>query len=462
MYKKSTIFQILFFIACLTCISLLATDEEANTEMDKANTALEQKKYRNAASYYMAAKLYADSPDLKLEALKKATYAYDKAGLKYKEFLSLQELVTGFSDQIDFDSVIQKEFEIANDFTAGHRDVKLSWLPWIKGKNKSIEIYEAILKQAPFTKFAPALKLRLGRVYLEESKHIKALDMFRQIIKEHPNTEESKFARFELANALVQLSAKAGDGDGAYAREAEENLKELMRDYTNSSETKWIQQSIKDTNEVRAKRLYTIAEFYKSRKNDEAASRYYNDLLARYPSSSYARDAKQYFKKTVPNYNPPAYVAKQQIDYPITKLKGEPKVILIAPQASGGKWLLPVEDLDLDGKHAENEYQSKLESEKIAGVTATQERAKIIEEQLQAKKKELKTKKIVEEKPETEEERIDKIIKESCEIIKQTESETNSTDDQNLKEKKKNKNKNEFESEYEIINESNERVEEIH
>jgi outer membrane protein assembly factor BamD (BamD/ComL family) len=468
LYKKLTIFQILFLTVFIVATSLFATDEEANIETDKANTALKNKKYRDAAAYYMAAKLYADSPDLKLEALKKAAYCYDKANLKYKEFLCLQELITGFSDQIEFDSVIKKEFELANDFTSGHRDVKLSWLPWIKGKNKSIEIYETILKQAPFAKFAAPLKLRLGRVYLEDGKHVKALDMFRRIIKEHPDAEECKFARFELANALVQLSEKAGDGDGAYAREAEENLIELMKKYPNSSETKWLQQAKKDTNKVRAKRLYDIAEFYQSRKNDEAASRYYNDLLARYPSSFYAKKAIKYFKKADPNYTPPPYVQKQQIDYPITELKAEPKVILVAPQASGGKWLLPVEDLDLDGQYAENEFQSKREAEKLTTITAKQERERIIEAKLAEKKREVKNMKKVEIKPETEEERIDKIIKESCEIIEQTESESESVDNQtesdnkHLKEKKKDDSANSFETDYEIIHESTEHIEDIH
>ena len=445
---------------------IFATDAEAEVELDKAEKALLKNSFKSAADYYMAAKLYADSPDMKLEALKKAAFAYDKANQKYKEFLCLKELVTGFSDKIDFEALVKKEFSIGNEFSRGHRDVKLSWLPWIKGKNKSVEIYETVLKQAPFANFASSLKLRLGRMYLANDKHAKALDTFRKIIKEHPNTDNAKFARFELANALVQLSAKAGDGDGAYAGEAEEILRESLKKYPESPETKWLKQAIKDTNEVRAKRIYTIAAFYQSRKNEEAALRYYNDLLARYPSSTYAKYAKKYLKKNDISFNPPPFVEKEKIDYEITEFKPEPKVILVAPQTSGGKWLLPVEDLDLDGSNAEIEYDSKNEALIAAGISYKQKRAEIIAERIKRKKNELKRKQKTEDiQPETDEERIEKIINESCNIIQETEklSEEDLNETNQLKKKKRNpattKESQSSESDYEIIHETNENIE---
>ena len=419
---KSKIYIIVIVFLTLIANLLRATDEEAQTELDKADAALEQKSYKKAGDYYLAAKLYADSPNIKLESLKKAAFAYDKANQKYKEYICLKELIIGFSDQINFEAVVKKEFSIGNEFARGHRDIKLSWLPWIKGKNKSVEIYETVLKQAPFASFASSLKLRLGRMYLQKGKNVKALDMFRKIIKEHPDTDNAKFARFELANALVQFAARGGDGDGAYAREAEEVLKETFKEYRNSPETKWIKQALKDTNEVRAKRLYTIASFYQSRKNEEAALRYYNDLLSRYPSSSYAKYAKKYLKKNDLTFNPPPFVEKEKIEYPITEFKPEPKVILVAPQASGGKWLLPVEDLDLDGTSAENEYNAKKEAEEVAGNSYREKRAEIIAQRLKERRKELEKKKESEDlKPETDEERIEKIIQESVDIIQETE-----------------------------------------
>lgn len=374
-------------MTCLLCLPLAATDEEAQIEIEKAQAAFDKEEFRDAGDYYQAAKLYADTPKIKKNCLIKAGEAYGKANQKYKQFESLRDLVIGFSDQIPFEEVVHKEYEIGNDFAQGHRDITLSWMPWIKGKNKSVEIYETVLKQAPFAKFAPALKLRLGRMYLADDKVQKALNIFRQIMKEHPNAPEDKFARFELANALVQMATKAGDGDGMYAREAEEVLLQALEKYPKDPETKWIKQSIYDTDEVRAKRLCDIGEFYVSRKNPEAATRYFHELLARYPTSEYAETAKKNLVTLDEEYTPSPTPKKELIRYPIDPLDPEPKVILIAPQASGGKWMLPIEDLDLDGKNAEMEYQAKISAEREAKEKARKERAKRVAAELAKRKK---------------------------------------------------------------------------
>ena len=440
-------------LSALLCLPLAATDEEAEIELTKAKESLSLKKYRDAGDYYLAAKLYADSPEIKKQSLIKAADAYGKADQKYKQFQCLNELIAGFSDQINFEEIIKEEFQLGNDFAQGHRDITLSWMPWIKGKNKAVEIFEAVLEQAPFAKFAPALKLRLGRMYLEADKPQKALNIFRQLMKQHPKSPEDKYARFELANALVQLAIKAGDGDGVYAREADEVLREALKKYPKNPETQWIKQSIEDTDDVRAKRLCGIAEFYVSRKNPEAATRYFHELLARYPDSKYTKTAEANLTKLDTDYTPPPKEKKKagKNPYPLTALPETPKVILIAPQASGGKWLLPIEDLDLDGKHADAEYHAKLTAEKEAREIARKQRAKRIAAQLAKRKKEeavrkakaeAKAKAKAEAEKKAEEETIaaekvaiekEKVEKQEKEIIEKAKAEQKEQKEQELK-----------------------------
>ena len=417
-FSNKTFFVAIAFFALL-CFSLAATDEEATTELKKAKESFSKKKYRDAGDYYLAAKLYADSPEIKKQSLLKAADAYGKADQKYKQFKCLSELVTSFSDQINFEEVIKEEFEIGNDFVRGHRDIPLSWMPWIKNKNKADEIFETILEQAPFAKFAPELKLKLGRMYLEADKPHKALDMFRQVMKQHPKSPEDKFARFELANALVQMATKAGDGNEVYAREADDVLRETLKKYPKDPETQWIKQAIKETNEVRAKRLCEIAEFYVSRKNTEAAIRYFHELLARYPDSTYTNTAEINLKKLNADYTPSPKNKEKNL-YPMTTLPETPEIILIAPQASGGKWLLPIEDLDLDGKHANAQYHAKLVAEKEAREVARKKRAKRVAAQLEKRRKEEATRKAkAREKAVTiEKEKAEKLEKELLEKAK--------------------------------------------
>ena len=399
-------------IICFSSATQLFADEkEAALEIKKAEKYYSENKYEDAAIAYKAAELYTDSPDEKFNSLQKAAEAYGRAKLKYKQFECIRGLIEGFPDKIDINVLTQKEYELGNEFYKGHRDILLSWLPWIKGKNKSKEIYETVLQQAPFAKFAPIIKLRLGRIYLEEGKNLKALNTFREIIAQHSNAIEAKYARFELANALVQMSGKAGDGDGAYAREAEEVLKETMKLYPKNPETQWIKESINETDAMRAARIYKRAKFYESRKNEDAAKYYYGDLIARFPKSEYAKSAIKRLKNLDENYTirPVAEDKKEKDPYPVLSMKKERNVILVTPKASGGKWLLPIDDLDLDSSHAYEEYKARKVAEEAA---KKREEARIAEEKRRieaAKKKraaEIKARQEAEAKRKAEEAKL--------------------------------------------------------
>ncbi len=425
--KKQTyrvgLMLLLVTLFVLPGFALNAGDPEAQAELKSAKQLFDKADYRAAAKAYRAAELYADSPYIKYDALTKAADAFAKAGQKYKQFKCYEDLIAGFPDKINFTEIVDAEYKIGNAFQKGYRDTPLYWLPWIKDSNKAPEIYKKILKQAPFAKFAPALKLKLGRIYLEEEKNEKALRTFRQIIKEHPRTKEAKYARFELANALVQLSKKAGDGDGAYAREAEAVLNESLKIYPKDPETLWLKQSMNETDNVRSERLYNLAEFYESRDNPEAAKRYFNDLISRFPDSRFAKKSEVHLKKLDPEYKPKKLAKRERLNlYPVIDMKTERNVILVAPEASGGKWLLPIEDLDLDGSHAEEDYQAakfareearkKAEAKRAADLAARKEaRKKLLAEQLKKKREaeEIQKKEIAKK----EAERLEKIKQEA-------------------------------------------------
>lgn len=379
---------------CLFSLAAYADDAQSAIESEKGRKAFIAGDFRAAAKAYEAAELYADTPDLKLEAIQKAAESFGKAGLKYKQFLCLKKQISGFADKIDYGKTVEAEYAIGNEFLRGHRDVTLSWLPWIKERNRAVTIYETILKQVPFAKFAPMLQLRLGRMYIENGEYKKSLKVLRTLIRKHPKTEAAKYGRFELANALVQLAGKAGDGDGAYAREAEDLLKESLKLYPDDPETQWLKESQDDTDAVRAERLYNLAEFYESRDNNEAAIRYFHDLLSRFPDSAYSKKAEKHLVNLDDNYKPRKVKKKKAVNpYPSVSIPNERGVILVAPEASGGKWMLPIEDLDLDGKHAENEYQArkkalaakrKRDAERLARIKARREAAR---KRLEAKRK---------------------------------------------------------------------------
>ncbi|OGV46217.1 MAG: hypothetical protein A2017_12460 [Lentisphaerae bacterium GWF2_44_16] len=336
------------FFLCLFDIS--ADNAEANNEIQSGLEKFKKEDYKSAAKDFLAAELFADDVSLKAKAVKEAAKAYRKAGLKNKEFDCLEKLLEGYPSHINYPQAVDREFEIGNQVYEGDFDPLFDWLPWFKDTNRIIEIYEKALKHGPFSKYSPEAKLRLGRIYLDANKIEEALKTFREIIKMYPNTIQQKYAYLELANTLMQLS-RYGDGDGKHGKEAREVLKAFLEKYPKDPETGWVKQSLLESNDISAKRLYGIARFYHKIDRNEPASRYLNDILKEYPDADISDDSEELLSGIDKEYVPPMEKLKKPLKYQLYEtqpLPGEEEAVIAVPENSEGKWLLPIKDKGFD------------------------------------------------------------------------------------------------------------------
>lgn len=332
-------------------ITVSAGDAEARVCLNKAISMEKAGDYKSAAEEYRAAEHYADDPVLKVNAIQKAAVAYRKANLLYKEFECLESLLNAFPSSIDFPATVQREYEIATLFYQGKRDPALSWMPWIKDKDRALETFEAVIKHAPFAKFAPEMRLRLGRLYIDANKIDDATRVLRETIKMYPRSEEAKFAEFELANILLQKSRR-GDGDGSYVRQAQDALTKIIDKYPKDPDVGWAKESLVEADQIAAKRLYGLASFYHRMERDEAAQRYLNELIVAYPDDKASTDAEELLGKMNKDYMPSGIEKKEPftVKYELGPMPDEKEKIMIVPENSNGKWMLPIEDLGLNKK----------------------------------------------------------------------------------------------------------------
>ncbi|OGV59143.1 MAG: hypothetical protein A2X49_02285 [Lentisphaerae bacterium GWF2_52_8] len=330
----------------LASLPLAASDSDAQSEQRDGANNFKSGNYREAASNYMAAALYADDTTLKANSLKEAAKAYAKTEYAYKEFECLEKLINGFPSHIDYPAAVNREFELGNKFFAGHRDPAFRWFPWIPGENRTIEIYERALAHGPYAKDAAEAKLRLARLYIDADRSQDGLRALREVISMYPDTDQQKYAYFELANALVYLS-QHGDGDGTYGREAREILAKIREKYTKDPELPWVDKALTEADDASSKRLYGLADFYHRRGNDEAAARYLSDSIKEYPDAKHAGDSEEMLSSLDSSFKPAARPQKPRLPfkYDIKPMEEEERIVITTPENSGGKWLLPIDDL---------------------------------------------------------------------------------------------------------------------
>ncbi len=342
-----------FFMAFLLTVTLCADDAEANIKYQKALEANTNRNYYDAAKLFLDAEFLADTVSLKAKAVLAAADAYRQARCLYKEYECVEKLLAGYPGYIDFPSMIDREYSIGDQFFAGHRDPAywaLRWVPWLKGPDRTYEIYSSAIKRAPFAESSPMARLRLSALLLDQGKPREALAHLREITSKHPTSPACKYAYLELGTALFELSQR-GDGDGKYNAECVQVLHEFLKKYPNEPECDWVRKTILKSKDISAERILNIAKYYKRIGRQDPAERYLSTVLRQYPDTEAAGTSEALLSDLDKTFAPEAFrpeVESRIQLFPNIGIPEERSDLMVVPENSGGKWLLPIRDLGFD------------------------------------------------------------------------------------------------------------------
>ncbi len=343
--KIWTLLAVLFAAA-----GLFAGDDEANALVNEALEAEGQSDFYDAAKLYEEAELMADDSQLKVNAIKSAVMCYRKAGHLQKEFELTEKLLTRHPSQTKYDKLVKREFEIAKASYNGHRDPEfwaLRGIPWLTGPDRTVEMLRKALERAPFSPEAPEGRLLLAFKLNDEGKVKEAADELRTLIKDYPAAPERKYAYLALGGVLFHLS-RTGDGDGQYNRELIAVLKEYQTLYPKSKEQELVDVTLLKAKDVQARRLHGLAGYYRRTGHQEAAQRYLNTVLRDYPDTETASQAEAMLVTMDKTYTPDGFreeVKSRIPTYPKHGIPAEESKLLIVPENSNGRFLLPIYDI---------------------------------------------------------------------------------------------------------------------
>ena len=329
-------------------LTVSASDQEANAFFAQGREREKKSSFRRAASRYMDAHLLADSSILRGNLLIAAARANRKAQLYGEEFDCLERLIREHLSEINFTQIVDREYAIGDLFFAGHRDVAVSWIPFIKEKDRTVEIYEAALKNAPCHARAAETRLRLSRIYIDDQKTKEAIRHLREIPKLHPDTDSSKYAMLELCSLLYQM-AERGDGDGSYSRQTIEACDNYLKAFPDSKEIQWVHRTRQKALNGIAARIHSVGTYYYQQGKPELAEKYLADVVKNYSDTESAAASETLLAKiddefeAAPGRRNRYRPHKEIINRKAIPEEDEP--IMVAPENSGGRWLLPVRNL---------------------------------------------------------------------------------------------------------------------
>ena len=194
-----------------------------------------------------------------------------------------------YSDRIK--DAIQREFEIANEFATGGK-VKMLGMAVLPGQDKAVELYNHIIKNAPFGTFGDQAQFKLGELYKSQGEFELAQKAFQTVADEYPNSELVPKAKYEVANTSMKASSK-GQFDEKHAEKAIEEFQEFKKTFPADNQGVLADESIKQIRAEKARRAFDVADFYEAQKKFKSAKVYYEDLVNNYPETSSAGIARK-------------------------------------------------------------------------------------------------------------------------------------------------------------------------
>ena len=136
-----------------------------------------------------------------------------------KAFNTLQEIVTENPDFEQFDKVTGAQFECATALMEGARGRILWIIPGFRQYDEAIREFETIVKNAPYSDYAPLALMNISLVAEEEDEPEVAIDALDRLINYYPQSMLAPDAYYNMAETYSSL-VKGPEYDQGATRQA--------------------------------------------------------------------------------------------------------------------------------------------------------------------------------------------------------------------------------------------------
>ncbi len=251
-------------------------EAQGNTEAAADAFATLVKKFPDA--------IYVAKAQLKLAQLREADRDLELAFKEYGTYIKKYPRGEGFAE------AVEGQFRIAKAFLEGERR-KLFGVKTFASMSRTQEMFEEIVKNAPYSNVAPQAQFNIGQALEKQSNRPAALAAYQQVLVNYPGDPIAADAQYQIGYVWFQQTQDGSNDPQARAR-AREAFEDFIARYPASEKVPQAQDNLKQLSTARTGNTMQIAEFYDKQKNYKAAVIYYNDVIKQQPGSPESDKAK--------------------------------------------------------------------------------------------------------------------------------------------------------------------------
>jgi outer membrane protein assembly factor BamD len=253
-------------------------DQESRGELRGAVTT-----YKQLLRRYPVSTL-APKAQFKVARILESTGEYDDAYDAYANYL------TKYPRGDDFEISVESMFKIAKLFLEGEKR-KVFGLRLASSMTRAQEMFEGIVKRAPFSRFAPLAQFNAGQAMEKQGKFSDAITAYTAVVTRYPNDPVADDAQYQIG--FVQLRQyRDGSYDQGGAQKARDAFEDFINRFPDSEKVPQARENLKSLESGASRGTLDIAKFYDKTKRYKAAVVYYNDVIKFSPGTPEATLAK--------------------------------------------------------------------------------------------------------------------------------------------------------------------------
>lgn len=214
-------------------------------------------------------------------------------GQDEKAFKEYQSLLEKYPKAINYEEVLQRQYEIANRYLDGKWFRLWGYIPFFPSMDKTSEMYGKVIKNGPYSEVAPQAQLNIGAAREKQEDYSLAVKAYEKAADVyHEQKIVAADALFKAGEAYFK-QAKTAEYDQSVAGKAIATFSDFITLYPEDARVPEAQQIIDGLKAEQARGALKIAQFYEKKKRWSGALVYYNEVLVVDPNSKYSEEAKR-------------------------------------------------------------------------------------------------------------------------------------------------------------------------
>ena len=202
-------------------------------------------------------------------------------------------------DQLLVKNPESKQFTVALDamFALGKRYMngekrRLFGVKTFASNQRAEEMFDTILKRAPYARSAPQVMLFRGMVMERQGKDAEALSSYQQIIERFPSDPVADDAQYQMGYIRLR-NVKSGSYDSVDRVRAQESFEDYLNRAPQNGKVPQARENLQLLESNRRKATLDAAKFYEKTGKTKAAAIYYKEILKNHPGTEEATFAKK-------------------------------------------------------------------------------------------------------------------------------------------------------------------------